>query len=98
MVSAPQVTEDTVVVSTPEPSMVEEVGPSSDEDIVAPSQEEVDYAEMFIAELFKLSDLIMLLAITSFTLIVFSLGHYLINKNRKEKPLIYKVSMTWLTP
>ncbi|KAL1398899.1 hypothetical protein pipiens_002323 [Culex pipiens pipiens] len=89
MVSAPQVTEDTV--STPEPKMVEEVG--SDEGIVTPSEEEVDYAEMFIAELFKLSDLIMLLAITSFTLIVFSLGHYLINKNRKEKPLIYKLNM-----
>ncbi|XP_039429169.1 transport and Golgi organization protein 1-like isoform X4 [Culex pipiens pallens] len=89
MVSLPQVTEDTV--STPEPKMVEEVG--SDEGIVTPSEEEVDYAEMFIAELFKLSDLIMLLAITSFTLIVFSLGHYLINKNRKEKPLIYKLNM-----
>uniref|UniRef100_A0A8D8IGM8 Transport and Golgi organization protein 1 n=1 Tax=Culex pipiens TaxID=7175 RepID=A0A8D8IGM8_CULPI len=89
MVSAPQVSEDTV--STPEPKMVEEVG--SDEGIVTPSEEEVDYAEMFIAELFKLSDLIMLLAITSFTLIVFSLGHYLINKNRKEKPLIYKLNM-----
>ncbi|XP_038108096.1 transport and Golgi organization protein 1 isoform X3 [Culex quinquefasciatus] len=89
MVSSPQVTEDTV--STPEPKMVEEVG--SDEGIVTPSEEEVDYAEMFIAELFKLSDLIMLLAITSFTLIVFSLGHYLINKNRKEKPLIYKLNM-----
>ncbi|XP_021703944.1 transport and Golgi organization protein 1 isoform X1 [Aedes aegypti] len=56
-------------------------------------EEEMDYAKMFILELFKLSDLILLLAITSFTLIVFSLGHYLINKNRKEKPLIYKLNM-----
>ncbi|XP_058820270.1 transport and Golgi organization protein 1 isoform X2 [Topomyia yanbarensis] len=58
-----------------------------------PEQDHIDYAQMFILELFKLSDLILLLAITSFTLIVFSLGHYLINKNRKEKPLIYKLNM-----
>lgn len=56
-------------------------------------EEETDYAKMFIVELLKLSDLILLLGITSFTLIVFSLGHYLINKNRKERPLIYKVRM-----
>ncbi|XP_065075740.1 transport and Golgi organization protein 1-like [Ochlerotatus camptorhynchus] len=56
-------------------------------------EEETDYAKMFIVELIKLSDLILLLGITSFTLIVFSLGHYLINKNRKEKPLIYKLNM-----
>ncbi|XP_058453397.1 transport and Golgi organization protein 1 isoform X2 [Malaya genurostris] len=56
-------------------------------------QDELDYAQMIILELFKLSDLIILLGITSFTLIVFSLGHYLINKNRKEKPLIYKLNM-----
>ncbi|XP_062548922.1 transport and Golgi organization protein 1-like [Armigeres subalbatus] len=56
-------------------------------------EEELDYAKMFVLELFKLSDLILLLAVTSFTLIVFSLGHYLINKNRKEKPLIYKLNM-----
>lgn len=56
-------------------------------------EEEMDYARMFIMELIKLSDVILLLGITSFTLIVFSLGHYLINKNRKEKPLIYKVRM-----
>lgn len=54
---------------------------------------DMDYAKMFIVELIKLSDLILLLGITSFTLIVFSLGHYLINKNRKEKPLIYKVGI-----
>lgn len=91
MVSSPQVSEE-MVVETPQEAVpkVEEVGQSTEED---GSQDGVDYAEMFIAELFKLSDLIMLLAITSFTLIVFSLGHYLINKNRKEKPLIYKLNM-----
>lgn len=92
MVSSPQVSEEMVVVTPPQDavSKVEEVGQPLEED---GSQEGVDYAEMFISELFKLSDLIMLLAITSFTLIVFSLGHYLINKNRKEKPLIYKLNM-----
>uniref|UniRef100_A0A182RBM9 SH3 domain-containing protein n=1 Tax=Anopheles funestus TaxID=62324 RepID=A0A182RBM9_ANOFN len=52
-----------------------------------------DYIEVFVQEALKLSDLILMLAITSFTLLVFSLGHYLINKNRREKPLIYKLNM-----
>ncbi|XP_053664427.1 transport and Golgi organization protein 1 [Anopheles marshallii] len=52
-----------------------------------------DYIEVFVQEAIKLSDLILMLAITSFTLLVFSLGHYLINKNRREKPLIYKLNM-----
>uniref|UniRef100_A0A182NE45 SH3 domain-containing protein n=1 Tax=Anopheles dirus TaxID=7168 RepID=A0A182NE45_9DIPT len=52
-----------------------------------------DYIEAFVQEAIKLSDLILMLAITSFTLLVFSLGHYLINKNRREKPLIYKLNM-----
>ncbi|XP_062705121.1 transport and Golgi organization protein 1 isoform X2 [Aedes albopictus] len=83
-----------------EPELLDTYQPLQD-DSLAPShttdhgheEEEMDYAKMFILELFKLSDLILLLGITSFTLIVFSLGHYLINKNRKEKPLIYKLNM-----
>ncbi|XP_055644797.1 transport and Golgi organization protein 1 isoform X2 [Toxorhynchites rutilus septentrionalis] len=67
--------------------------PQPEEQPFEHDQGEVDYAKMIISELFKLSDLILLLGITSFTLIVFSLGHYLINKNRKEKPLIYKLNM-----
>lgn len=94
MVSAPQVPEEMATTNYEPPQeplpKVEEVGSTKVED---GNQEEVDYAQMFISELFKLSDLILLLAITSFTLIVFSLGHYLINKNRKEKPLIYKLNM-----
>uniref|UniRef100_A0A1Q3FG69 Putative transport and golgi organization protein 1 n=1 Tax=Culex tarsalis TaxID=7177 RepID=A0A1Q3FG69_CULTA len=96
MVSSPQVSEEMDATTpqevAPSPAKVEEVGPVEGAAASA-SQEDVDYAEMFISELFKLSDLILLLAITSFTLIVFSLGHYLINKNRKEKPLIYKLNM-----
>ncbi|XP_055551130.1 transport and Golgi organization protein 1 isoform X2 [Wyeomyia smithii] len=56
-------------------------------------EEDLEFTKMLIIELFKMSDLILLLGITSFTLIVFSLGHFLINKNRKEKPLIYKLNM-----
>lgn len=94
MVSAPQVSEEEMVAPLQEPPQIEEVVHSGlDEGTATTGHEEVDYVEMFISELFKLSDLIMLLAITSFTLIVFSLGHYLINKNRKEKPLIYKLNM-----
>ncbi|XP_035773899.1 transport and Golgi organization protein 1-like isoform X1 [Anopheles albimanus] len=52
-----------------------------------------DYVEVFLREALKMSDFILLLAITSFTLLVFSLGHYMINKNRREKPLIYKLNM-----
>uniref|UniRef100_A0AAG5CVQ2 SH3 domain-containing protein n=1 Tax=Anopheles atroparvus TaxID=41427 RepID=A0AAG5CVQ2_ANOAO len=52
-----------------------------------------EYVDAFVREAIKLSDLILMLAITSFTLLVFSLGHYLINKNRREKPLIYKLNM-----
>ncbi|XP_050076589.1 transport and Golgi organization protein 1-like [Anopheles maculipalpis] len=52
-----------------------------------------DYIGVFVQEAIKLSDLILMLAITSFTLLAFSLGHYLINKNRREKPLIYKLNM-----
>uniref|UniRef100_A0A182YGV3 Uncharacterized protein n=1 Tax=Anopheles stephensi TaxID=30069 RepID=A0A182YGV3_ANOST len=52
-----------------------------------------DYLEVFVQEAIKLSDLILMLAITSFTLLMFSLGHYLINKNRREKPLIYQLNM-----
>ncbi|XP_053694169.1 transport and Golgi organization protein 1 [Sabethes cyaneus] len=59
----------------------------------AEKEEDINITKMLMVELFKMSDLILLLGITSFTLIVFSLGHYLINKNRKEKPLIYKLNM-----
>uniref|UniRef100_A0A1S4GXD1 Transport and Golgi organization protein 1 n=1 Tax=Anopheles gambiae TaxID=7165 RepID=A0A1S4GXD1_ANOGA len=52
-----------------------------------------DYLGAFVQEAIKLSDLILMLTITSFTLLMFSLGHYLINKNRREKPLIYKLNM-----
>uniref|UniRef100_A0A182K4Z5 SH3 domain-containing protein n=1 Tax=Anopheles christyi TaxID=43041 RepID=A0A182K4Z5_9DIPT len=52
-----------------------------------------DYFGAFVQEAIKFSDLILMLAITSFTLLMFSLGHYLINKNRREKPLIYKLNM-----
>ncbi|XP_052870255.1 transport and Golgi organization protein 1 [Anopheles cruzii] len=52
-----------------------------------------DYVEAFLREAIKLSDLILMLAFTSFTLVVFLLGHYVIKKNRREKPLIYKLNM-----
>lgn len=84
---------------TDSPKVMEEQQEPLQDDTVSssfvdnPEEEEMDYARMFIMELIKLSDVILLLGITSFTLIVFSLGHYLINKNRKEKPLIYKVRM-----
>ncbi|XP_055613912.1 transport and Golgi organization protein 1 [Uranotaenia lowii] len=55
--------------------------------------QDLDYTKLIVTQLIQLSDIILLLGITSFTLIVFSLGHYLINKNRKEKPLIYKLNM-----
>uniref|UniRef100_A0A182MRD5 SH3 domain-containing protein n=1 Tax=Anopheles culicifacies TaxID=139723 RepID=A0A182MRD5_9DIPT len=52
-----------------------------------------DFMEVFVQEAIKLSDLFLMLTITSITLLLFSLGHYLINKNRREKPLIYKLNM-----
>ncbi|XP_053677539.1 transport and Golgi organization protein 1 [Anopheles nili] len=51
------------------------------------------YLEVFVQEALRLSDLILMLMITSFTLLMFSLGHYLINKNRQDKRLIYNLNL-----
>ncbi|XP_050086690.1 uncharacterized protein LOC126571871 isoform X2 [Anopheles aquasalis] len=84
IVEAPEVEKDTQVPIPP---------PQASNECVHAGEPIGDYVEVFLREALKMSDFILLLAITSFTLLVFSLGHYMINKNRREKPLIYKLNM-----
>uniref|UniRef100_A0A2M4B9I9 Putative transport and golgi organization protein 1 n=1 Tax=Anopheles marajoara TaxID=58244 RepID=A0A2M4B9I9_9DIPT len=84
LIEVPEVEKDTQVPILP---------PQASSECVHTGEPFGDYVEVFLREALKMSDFILLLAITSFTLLVFSLGHYMINKNRREKPLIYKLNM-----
>ena len=55
-------------------------------------EETVDYVDLLITKMLEMSDLIVYMAMTSITLVVFLLANSCINRNRREKPLIYKVS------
>lgn len=50
-----------------------------------------DIADIVVESLFDMKDLIVLLAITAITILVFIFGYYCINKFRKESPLISNV-------
>jgi hypothetical protein len=50
-----------------------------------------EYLKIILNEIFERMDLIISLALTSLTVLIFTLGYYCISKARKEGPLIAKV-------